>query len=215
MADVSAPSSCTFLMMKLVWVGLVVAVMATGCINDALQNDFDDVEKPTPSREPVIIGRVGDDDAPPPTFLSDLCGANPDVQAYEGEVMPAVGPDGSFFCLGAVLLQGELESVEAVPTENGDGGTLNPVFTQAGIDAFNNAALKCFSRAPDCPTGRLAIVLNGTVASAPTIQTAVFERDQIVISGDFTLPEAEEISAQLSHDASAISFQPVIAEVFG
>ena len=89
-------------------------------------------------------------------------------------------------------------------------GTLNPVFTQAGIDALNDAALKCFSREPDCPTGRLAIVLNGTVASAPTIQTAEFERDQIVISGDFTFPEAVEISAQLSDDASAISFQPVI-----
>lgn len=48
-----------------------------------------------------------------------------------------------------------------------------------------------------CPTGQVAILLDGEVLSAPTVQQPSFERDQIVIAGEFTEPEATDIAQTL------------------
>lgn len=55
-------------------------------------------------------------------------------------------------------------------------------------------AARCFVREPDCPTGQLALVADGVVLSAPTIQTSAFEADKIQISG-FTEQAALELAA--------------------
>ncbi len=54
-----------------------------------------------------------------------------------------------------------------------------------GIDAFNALAAQCFDRQPTCPTGQLALVVDGRVVSAPTVQSTGFQADQIEVSGSF------------------------------
>lgn len=77
-----------------------------------------------------------------------------------------------------------------------------------GIDDFNALAAQCFSRAPNCPTGRVAIEIDGVVESAPNINAAQFERDAITISGAFTESEAKDLALVLRFGSLPVSFQP-------
>ena len=74
----------------------------------------------------------------------------------------------------ALALDGSaFESARAVENQNTGEWVVNPVLTQgaAGIDAFNAVAAHCYAKDSTCPTGQLAIVVDGIVISAPTIQT--------------------------------------------
>lgn len=65
------------------------------------------------------------------------------------------------------------------------------VFTGEGIDRFNQVAQLCFSATEGiCPTGLPAILVDGAVVTAPSIQSPSFLRDQIQISGNFSQDEA-------------------------
>lgn len=77
-----------------------------------------------------------------------------------------------------------------------------------GIKAFNDIAGQCFSRAPTCPSGQLAIVLDSRVVSAPTIQQASFERDQIQISGSFSESEAKDLALVLRYGSLPVNLEP-------
>jgi preprotein translocase subunit SecD len=104
--------------------------------------------------------------------------------------------------LGPSLLGGSaIESAEASLGQNGQW-IVNPVFFAgpAGIDAFNAAAATCHAMAATCPTGELAIVVDGQVVSAPSINEAIFSRDQIQISGTFTERSARDLAERLSLD---------------
>ena len=67
-----------------------------------------------------------------------------------------------------------------------------------GIDAFNRLAGSCYAGDTTCPTGKVAIVFDSVVQSAPTVQASSFKRDQIQISGNFTKQEAEDLALVLS-----------------
>lgn len=76
------------------------------------------------------------------------------------------------------------------------------------IGLFNRIAGECFSRAPSCPTGQLAIVLDSDVVSAPEIQTPSFERDQIAINGSFTGSEASDLALVLRYGSLPVELEP-------
>lgn len=80
-----------------------------------------------------------------------------------------------------------------------------------GIVAFNEQASECFERSAVCPTGQLAIVLDSEVRSAPTVQQGSFERDGIVISGEFTEAEAKDLALVLRYGALPTSLELVVA----
>jgi preprotein translocase subunit SecD len=82
-----------------------------------------------------------------------------------------------------------------------------------GIDDLNAIAAVCFSMAPGCPTGQLAIVLDGEVISAPVIQVASFGRDQIQITGDFSEREARDLALVLRYGALPVELEPQAAQV--
>jgi preprotein translocase subunit SecD len=63
-----------------------------------------------------------------------------------------------------------------------------------GIDDFNDLAARCYAKAPECPVGQVAIVIDDYVISAPAIQASSYERDQITISGAFTEQEAKDLA---------------------
>jgi len=78
-----------------------------------------------------------------------------------------------------------------------------------GIDLFNAAAAKCYAGDPTiCPSKRLAIVLDGQVISAPTIQTGSFQRDQIQITGSFDSQSANDLALALRYGSLPLTLEP-------
>ena len=84
---------------------------------------------------------------------------------------------------------------------------------EAGIDAFNEMAALCFVGAPSCPilpgftNGRLALVLDGEVLTAPQIRAPEFERDRILISGAFDKEEADVVALGLRYGALPVELE--------
>ena len=113
--------------------------------------------------------------------------------------------------LGPVVVVGT-GIVRATATPGGSGGgasggsdggatwTVQPLLASspAGLGAFNAAALACSVSAASCPTGQLALVLDGSVIFAATIMTPSFHADQIQISGDWDEAQAQDIARRLS-----------------
>ncbi len=165
--------------------------------------------------------------------LADLpLGAVPD-ECVSGELTPPEGDAREAivvltdtegvrrYCLGPTLLTGT--SVESASA--GLGGQIVsawqvlPVFRSGpdGIDLFNQAAASCFNADAVCPAtttdqsgralGRLAIVLDGEVISAPAINVPSFQRDQIVISGAFEEQDAQDLATALNFGALPVELE--------
>jgi preprotein translocase subunit SecD len=128
-------------------------------------------------------------------------------------LLPSI--DGELLCLGPSLLTGNaLETASAsiaggLLTGGGSAWQVNPTFREGpdGIDLFNEAALLCNTQAPECPTARLAIVLDGLVQSAPSINVPFFARDQIQITGNFQAEEAEDLATTLRFGALPVELE--------
>lgn len=75
-----------------------------------------------------------------------------------------------------------------------------------GIGRFNALASRCYNRAADCPTQQMAIVLDGNVESAPTVNAPAFEREQITIQGSFSERDARDLALVLRYGALPIEF---------
>ena len=80
-----------------------------------------------------------------------------------------------------------------------------------GADLWNALPTKCFNRDAVCPTGQIAIVLDGKVISAPVVQEAIFSGGTVQISGDFTEGEARDLAKILEFGAVPVKF--VVATV--
>lgn len=119
------------------------------------------------------------------------------------------------YALGPTALSGTaLETARASLDQTGQW-VVNPVFKPGsdGIDQFNKVAAECYSKAQTCPTGQLAIVLDGNVISAPAIQVASFQRDQIQISGSFNERTAKDLATALKYGALPVAFEVQQAQV--
>ena len=77
---------------------------------------------------------------------------------------------------------------------------------EEGIDRFNALAARCYSRDSTCPTQRMAIVLDGNVESAPTVNAPGFEREEITIQGSFSEREARDLALVLRYGALPLEF---------
>lgn len=75
------------------------------------------------------------------------------------------------------------------------------------IDEFNAIAAECFNGAPTCPTRQLAIVLDGRVVSAPSINAPAFDADAISISGSFTESEAKDLALVLRYGSLPVELE--------
>ena len=125
----------------------------------------------------------------------------------EEDAVVVLGSDEGRYLLGPALVSGaalqgadaELQQVEWVVRVTARPG-------EEGIGAFNAAAATCFSGAPECPTAQLAIVLDGKVVSAPTIQAPDFDRSNIFLSGNFSEGEARDIALVLDFGALPVEF---------
>ena len=86
---------------------------------------------------------------------------------------------------------------QVVQLEPGVSWQIAVVVRDDRIDEFNAVAGACFEQAASCPTGMLALVSDGDVLSAPSINAPSFEADQISISGDWERDEAERLAARI------------------
>jgi preprotein translocase subunit SecD len=170
----------------------------------------------------------GDTTAPGPvpgggaTLPPDVCVTGvpadqdlPDQQVLLPQCDPETNELVAIYQLGPTLLSGDsLETARANVTPNGEW-VVNPVFRAGaeGIDRFNAAASQCFSKSATCPTGQLAIVLDGRVVSAPSINEAAFQRDQIQISGSFTEGSARDLATVLKYGALPVEFEQQQAQI--
>jgi len=75
-----------------------------------------------------------------------------------------------------------------------------------GADMWNALTTKCFNRDATCPTAQVAIVLDGTVISAPVVREAVFTGGNVQISGAFTETEARDLAKILEFGAVPVKF---------
>lgn len=122
----------------------------------------------------------------------------------------------SIFQLGPTLLSGDaLETARATLQGQTGQWVVNPVFRggSSGIDLFNAAAAQCNPPSQTCPTGRLAIVLDARVVSAPSINETTFQRDQIEISGDFSERLARDLATALKYGALPVEFEQQQAQI--
>lgn len=139
-------------------------------------------------------------------------------EADQTVVLPGEGEEGSrpLYQLGPAALTGEaLEGAVASLTPGTGQWVVLPTFKAGadGIDLFNDIAAKCYAQDPTCPTGMLAITLDGEVISAPTIQTPSFSRDQVQISGNFTEGEAKDLALVLRYGALPVELEPQQTQV--
>lgn len=118
------------------------------------------------------------------------------------------------YAVGPVSLTGSALDTARANLQNGQW-TVSPTFKDGadGIGLFNGVAAQCFAKAQTCPSGQLAIVLDGRVLSAPTIQQASFKADQIQISGSFKEREAKDLATALKYGALPVVLEQQQAQI--
>jgi preprotein translocase subunit SecD len=142
----------------------------------------------------------------------------PEDQKSDAEVTLA-GEDGTVYTLGPVAVDGRAVEGATAGLQQDGKWTVSPTFKAGAdnIDKFNAIAAQCFGKQPTCPDigggyGQLAVVLDGVVLSAPTIQQPSFEADKITISGSFDQEGAESLAVALRYGSLPIQFEPQQAE---
>jgi preprotein translocase subunit SecD len=107
---------------------------------------------------------------------------------------PATGQPGGWLRLGPALADGTIIAAASAATDGGGGWQIDFELTPTGSTAFDRIAARCYQASDAaCPTGRLAIVVDSQVESAPTINAVSFGgRGQI--TGSFTEDEAKALA---------------------
>jgi preprotein translocase subunit SecD len=111
--------------------------------------------------------------------------------------------------LGPSLADGTIiSSAQAAIEQNSGQWQVNFELTGSGSKVFDGMAAKCYQAADaaTCPTGRLAIVLDGVVKSAPNINTNSFGgRGQI--TGTFNEREAKDLALVLRYGSLPVELE--------
>ena len=119
------------------------------------------------------------------------------------------GKDGEgVFQLGPALATGQI--VSSARAEIPQGQWLVALSMKGGadgIDKFNEIAAQCNPPSATCPTGRLAIVLDSVVQSAPTINESSYSKDDITISGSFSEGEAKDLALVLRYGSLPVELE--------
>lgn len=165
---------------------------------------------------PEQLAQLGGGAAPPITPPDqDLPDQTVVLPEYDNPNNPRERVELRRYRLGPVELTGDaLSSATAVIDPREGKWKVRPIFKDGpdGIDKFNAAAQKCKPPSATCPTGAIAIVLDGKVISAPQIEpnAAVFtpfKADSIDISGSFTERDAKDLALVLRYGALPVELQ--------
>lgn len=75
-----------------------------------------------------------------------------------------------------------------------------------GADLWNVGAAQCYAKSTTCPTGRMAIVLDGVVQSAPSVNQPSFSGG-VDITGNFEEAEAKDLARVLKSGALPVRLE--------
>jgi preprotein translocase subunit SecD len=133
---------------------------------------------------------------------------NPVTGLPDGQTILPGRKDGLIYLLGPVEATGEVFSNDS--SAQVDAGAWVVVAKlrsgAAGADVWNALSTKCFAGGADCPTKAVAIILDGEVISAPTVQTPTFDNGSVQISGSFSETEAQDLARVLQFGAVPVKF---------
>src|SRR5918994_121791 len=130
-----------------------------------------------------------------------------DDKADATVILPGKAEGDGPYQLGPSLATGRIVSSASAEFQNEWVVALSMKGGADGIDTFNGIAAECFNRSQVCPTGQLAIVLDSVVQSAPNIEQASYERDQIQISGTFSEGEAKDLALVLRYGSLPVELE--------
>ena len=119
-----------------------------------------------------------------------------------------LGQNGEAYLVGPAGASGKVFTNNAQAVINNGNWTVTVELRKGaeGEDLWNALTTRCFNRDATCPTARIAIALDGTVISAPTVQEAVFTGGNVQISGDFSQSEARDLAKILEFGAVPVKF---------
>jgi preprotein translocase subunit SecD len=140
-----------------------------------------------------------------PSVLEPSPGTSPDVRLRLGPSPLLINQADN---LGG-RVTGEIVS-DAVATFNVGQGWLVAVDMKGGspgADDFNALATSCFAGSAECPTGRIAIEIDGSVESAPTVQSPDLG-STVTITGNFTESEARDLALVLRFGSLPVELVP-------
>lgn len=126
----------------------------------------------------------------------------------EGQTILPGRKDGLIYLLGPIEATGEVFSNDSSAQVDAGGWVVVAKLRSgaAGADVWNALSTKCFAGGADCPTKAVAIILDGEVISAPTVQTPTFDNGSVQISGSFTETEAKDLARVLQFGAVPVKF---------
>ncbi len=156
----------------------------------------------------------------PPTTSPTTVAATPDSAPSLAEILASqdandpnatvvlLGKNGDVYSAGPAGASGLVFSNDAAAEIN--NGTWSVVVGllkgSAGEEIWNALSTRCFNQDATCPTGQIAIVLDGEVISAPVVQQAIFTGGTVQISGSFTEAEARDLAKILEFGAVPVKF---------
>ena len=168
--------------------------------------------KPASTTLPPPAGGVGSSRTAAVTTTTIPAAAeavNPLTGLPDGQTILPGRKDGLIYLLGPVEATGEVFSNDS--SAQVDAGAWVVVAKlrggAAGADVWNALSTKCFAGGADCPTKAVAIILDGEVISAPTVQTPTFDNGSVQISGSFSETEAQDLARVLQFGAVPVKFE--------
>ena len=123
------------------------------------------------------------------------------------------GRDGFVYYAGPAGADGQVFKNDAAAEISAGGWVVNVGLKDGseGEGRWNALANECFSKSQTCPTGQIAIVLDGEVISAPVVQTNNFS-GSVQISGNFSESEARDLAKILEFGAVPVRFSAPTAQ---
>ncbi|MCF3119363.1 protein translocase subunit SecD [Streptomyces arenae] len=126
-----------------------------------------------------------------PSENTIACGKSPDGKSWDK------------FILGPAEINGkDVDDAQAVIQQQTAAWVVNMEFTKDGSSKFSKITSKLSQQQP--PQNQFAIVLDGEVASAPSVNTTLSKNAEI--SGSFTQESAKDLANILSYGALPLTF---------
>ena len=148
--------------------------------------------------------------APAQTEADDTS-TDPEVPSTPGaEFLP--DRDGRVLCVGAAEGTGEVFARGSSSLQSHQGWSVSVDLRNDGQAVWNDLANECFNGTPTCPytipgqNGQIAIVLDGVIQSAPSVNTTGFT-DGVSITGNFSQSEARSLVRVLNRGAFPVEVE--------
>jgi len=164
----------------------------------------------TPTTEPVPPTRAADDSSSPTSTPALTPATSVPSSVPTGtpqtEVLPLLG--GGTCLVGPPGGTGEVFARNSanVELDQQRGWSVVVSLSGAGEGAWNTLASECFNGLESCPSRQLAIVLDGVVQSAPTVQAPSFQ-GEVSITGNFAEEEARSLARVLNRGAFPVDVE--------